>query len=370
MGESQIEVRQASPEDANGIVEALRRTEGLTYFNGWMYDPESVAQAIESGRIISWIAVAPDDPRGRGGTSTVVAHGALEFADVPRSQRDSSARRTLVEYGMVFTDPRLRGGGLAQRVGAAAMEWAMRHGVDEIWMWATTRRPFAQRAIRKSGAQEMCLLLAMVPPGVNRGHADDFANAPAAAMLFVLRLGAPVESGRWFIPKQHLAALTALMSDSPVQLHTIGDAPPPAQHRQDYTGGTQSRSSSPSRTPSRGFDVEYVESLRFAVIELHRSQSNSVANIMRAVFAAAASGAQVTYLDIDPDRSDLMAMVTSFEEHGFTFAGIHPDYPTGRLRFRLQVLTCRLQPRQEISVVSERGITLLNHVWEGLPSAT
>lgn len=376
MGKALLTIRRAQPDDAEAIVHGLRRAEGLTYFHAWMYDVAAVRHAIELGRITSWIALAPEDPAGAtdatASLASVVAHGALEFVDRQASSVGPDLQQTIVEYGMVFTDPRYRGRGLAGQVGAEAMEWAIRHGVDEIWLWATTRRTYAQRAARKAGAQEMCLLLAMVPSGVNEGHHDD-DSAASAAMLFRLRLTSPVETGRWFIPSHHLTAVAEIMADSPVELRAVEHAstPPHSQraHLQaDQAGAVYASAARSDAHQPHGFAVEYVESLRFAVVDVRRADPSPVAAIIRAVFALAARGADVTYLDLDPTHPDLMALVTDFERHGFTFAGIHPDYPTGRLRFRLQVLTCLLQPQDDISVVSERGASLLAQVWAGLPS--
>ncbi len=336
-------IARATPADAAGIVRALQRSEGATYFGSWMYDPQAVAEAIASERIISWIA--------RYGPGDVIAHGALRFLartlDSPTSPGDV-APSGAIEYGMAFTDPAHRGHGLAREIGAAALGWAGEHGIPELWMWTTTVAPQAQQALVTAGAQEMCLLLAMIPAGVNRGF-DTTADEPAACMLFRLRLAAPPEHGTWFIPAAHQSLVSALLDGSPIEFRLPGPLEP---------------------APSANLEVgaEYVPELKFAVLSPGEPAYGTSAELVRRTVAAAQQGANVTYLDLDPTSAPAMALAGVMAASGFAFAGIHPNYPTGRLRYRLQAPTSILQPREHISVVSERGAALLEHVWADLPA--
>lgn len=336
-------IARATPADAAAIVRALQRSVGATYFGSWMYDPRAVAEAIAGERIISWIA--------RYGPDEVIAHGALRFLaktlNAPAPSVDVASPGA-VEYGMAFTDPAHRGHGLAREIGTAALGWAGERRIPELWMWTTTVAPQAQQALSNAGAQEMCLLLAMIPAGVNRGF-DTTADEPAACMLFRLLLAAPPEHGTWFIPAAHQSLVSALLDGSPVEIRLPRPLEP-----------------APSATPA--IDVEYAPELRFAVLSPGVPAHGAPSELVRLTVAAAQRGANVTYLDLDPTSALDMALADVMAACGFAFAGIHPHYPTGRLRYRLQAPTSILQPRGHISVVSERGAALLEHVWADLPA--
>ncbi|MCB0916400.1 MAG: GNAT family N-acetyltransferase [Actinobacteria bacterium] len=339
-----VTVRRSTPADAAAIVRALRRAEGTTYTGQWMYQSEQVARAIAEERIVSWVVP--------GQSGDVLAHGALRFLAAGHGPGTPGA----VEYGMVFTDPEHRGEGLAGRVGAEALHWAKSHRIAEVWMWATTQQPFAQAAAARAGGTEMCLLLAMVPPGANRGFDATIAE-PTAALLFVLRLEPAIETGTWYLPASTRRMVATLMAGSPVLVTPLAAATEAADHHRG-----------PDRARQAGsLSADYVSELAFQVLEVVEPSPTCVAEAVRLTFAAAARGCHVTYLDLDPTSAAAMGLAEQFEEVGFAFAGIHPKYPEGRLRYRMQAVTSRLQPRESIAVATERGRTLVDQVWATLP---
>lgn len=338
-----LDVRRATATDAAGVVAALRRAEGGSHFDPRFYDVVALAQAWRARSLRSWIAV--------DGEGTIRGHGALSFGAA--AQRSTGG--DVVEYGHAFTDPEFRHRGAAAAVGAAALTWAAEHDVAEIYAWALTVRPYAQLALRAAGAEEICLLLAMSPAGVNRGFDRDIA-APVAAMLYVLRLQVDTGPRTWHLPEPHRAVVAELMSGTSVAAKPLAT-----------TRTAETRVSPTLERPVEGLTTEYVARLRFGVIDVAAPYPEVQADIAAAHEAFVAAGANVTYLDLDPTDPRAMALVEPLSCQGFAFAGIHPNYITGQLRFRLQRLACAVQPRDTIATISARGAALLDHVWATLP---
>lgn len=341
-----LHVTRATPSDAEAVVAALRRAEGATHFDPRFYDATSLANAWQTKRLRSWIAVEPD--------GTVRGHAALAFGEAQR-QLSHDRSGAVVEYGHAFTDPEFRHQGLAASIGGCALDWAARNEVAEVYSWALTLRPYAQLGLLAAGAQEICLLLAMSPSGVNRGYRGDI-SAPIAAMLVVLRLRVDTAPSTWFIPETHRAIVQDLMGGTSVHV-----APLPADPAVPVDPAL------PGAGLTRSLTTEYVDRLSFGVIDVPAAYHGVMDDIAAADGRFAESGANVTYLDFDPTQADCMAMVDPLLARGFAFAGIHPNYVTGQLRFRLQRLHCALQPRASITTVSARGTALLDHVWDTLP---
>jgi GNAT superfamily N-acetyltransferase len=344
VGTAEVTVRPAEPADAPAIVAALHRAEGLSHFDTWMYDPSLVAQALHAGTIRSWVAA--------DGDGVVRAHAALILGDASRPLQRIGTGQPVLEFGLAFTDPAFRGQGLALLIGGRALAWAQQHHVGEVYSWTTTLRPFAQSALREAGAVEICLLLAMMPAGVNRGYRHDIAEA-AAAMLFVLRLGPPRRCQTWHVPEAYRPITARLTAGLGITVSGLPDATPAPD-----VGPEAADQDSP---------WQYFAPLRFGVIDVAEVQPLTVARIVGRTLALAQAGANVTYVDLPPERPEVMHLMPALAHHGFTFAGVHPHYATGELRLRLQAVTCPLQPRDTITTASDLGRDLLATTWRGLP---
>lgn len=357
-----LTVRRAHPGDAAAIVTALHRSEGASHFAHWMYQPDLVARALHSGHIRSWVAVEPGgEVRAHAalitGNSTSGSDPAAD-AGPDTDGRAGAGAGPVLEYGLAFTDPDFRGRGLALQLGAHALAWAQQHHVGDVYSWTTTLRPFAQQGLRDAGAVEICLLLAMMPPGINRGFRHDIDQA-AAAMLFVLPAGRSGNPRTWHVPAE-VQRTTALLAE-PLGITVTASSAPTGR----VAGPAPNRSSAGSA--EAGIAWSFFEPLRFGVIDLAAAPEATVAQVIRRTLALAQAGADVTYLDLSPESPEAMRMLPTLARHGFTYAGIHPDYGTGELRLRLQAVTCQLQPKATITTASERGRLLLDQVWAGLP---
>jgi N-acetylglutamate synthase-like GNAT family acetyltransferase/anti-sigma regulatory factor (Ser/Thr protein kinase) len=139
-----IEVRTATPEDGEAIAKLLYENYHLSYVHADFYRPRYLMAALESGELLSTIAVH----EGR-----VIGHHALmPLAGVPSA-----------ETGAAVVHSAYRGLGVFGRLFEHTLDAATERGLASVFGDAVTIHPFSQRAERSHGYRETALQLGMIP---------------------------------------------------------------------------------------------------------------------------------------------------------------------------------------------------------------
>ena len=139
-----IEVRAATPEDAEAIAQLLYENYHLSYVHADFYRPRYLMAALASGELLSTIAVHD----GR-----VIGHHALmPLPGVPSA-----------ETGAAVVHSAYRGLGVFGRLFEHTLDAASERGLASVFGDAVTIHPFSQRAERSHGYRETALQLGMVP---------------------------------------------------------------------------------------------------------------------------------------------------------------------------------------------------------------
>lgn len=150
-----ITVRTATPEDAEAIAQLLYENYQLSYVHGDFYRPRYLVAALESGELVSTIAVHED---------RVIGHHAL----MPRAGIPSA------ETGAAVVHSAYRGLGIFGQLFELTLEAARERGLAGIFGDAVTIHPYSQRAERSHGYHETTLQLGMVPARTSmRGFGSD-----------------------------------------------------------------------------------------------------------------------------------------------------------------------------------------------------
>ena len=142
----EIDVRLMTPADADGLVQCVFRCYGYTYPNKSMYQAAAIRRQLESGAMISVVAVAP--------SGEVVGHVACTF-DRPGD--------VIPEAGKMIVDPRYRGHHLAERLSLKRKEIATERAIPGMWSETVTNHPASQRVAIERGAAEVGLLIGVSP---------------------------------------------------------------------------------------------------------------------------------------------------------------------------------------------------------------
>jgi len=147
--EGEIDVRLMTSADADGLVQCVFRCYGYTYPNSSMYQARAIRRQLESGSMISVVAVAP--------SGEVVGHVGCTF-DRPGD--------VIPEAGKMIVDPRYRGHHLAERLSLARAEIAAQRDIPGMWSECVTNHPASQRVAIERGAAEVGLLIGSCPPNI------------------------------------------------------------------------------------------------------------------------------------------------------------------------------------------------------------
>ena len=147
--QGEIDVRLMSPGDAGGLVQCVFRCYGYTYPNPSMYQARAIRRQLESGSMISVVAIAP--------SGEVVGHVACTFA---------RPADVIPEAGKMIVDPRYRGHHLAERLSLKRNEIAAERAIPGTWSETVTNHPASQRVAIERGAAEVGLLIGYSPPSM------------------------------------------------------------------------------------------------------------------------------------------------------------------------------------------------------------
>jgi N-acetylglutamate synthase-like GNAT family acetyltransferase len=139
-----IEVRAATPEDAEAIAQLLYENYHLSYVHADFYRPRYLMATLASGGLLSTIA----EHEGR-----VIGHSAL----MPLPGVSSA------ETGAAVVHSAYRGLGVFGRLSEHTLDTAIERGLASVFGDAVTIHPFSQRAERSNGYYETALQLGMFP---------------------------------------------------------------------------------------------------------------------------------------------------------------------------------------------------------------
>ncbi|MFM8883749.1 MAG: hypothetical protein ACKOH7_02950 [Solirubrobacterales bacterium] len=142
----QVEIVDATAEDAEAISKLLYVNYGLGYGHPDFYRPLWVSEQIEAGRVVSTVA--------RLGGEVVGHHAMLREEGIEAG-----------ETGVAVVHPAYRGLGIFGRLFARTVERARGAEVPAIFGRAVTSHPYSQRAEHARGYRETALMLGSVPPG-------------------------------------------------------------------------------------------------------------------------------------------------------------------------------------------------------------
>jgi hypothetical protein len=141
-----IEVRAATPQDAEAIAQLLYESYHLSYVHADFYRPRYLMAALTSGELVSTIAVH----EGR----VIGHHAVMPLPGVPSA-----------ETGVAVVHSAYRGLGLFGRLFEYTLDTAIKRGLASVFGDAVTIHPFSQRAELSHGYRETALQLGMVPAG-------------------------------------------------------------------------------------------------------------------------------------------------------------------------------------------------------------
>jgi GNAT superfamily N-acetyltransferase len=293
-----IEVRAATPQDAEAIAQLLYENYHLSYVHADFYRPRYLMAALESGGLLSTIAVHD----GR-----VIAHGAL----MPLPGVSSA------ESGAAVVHSAYRGLGVFGRLSQHTLDTAIERGLASVFGDAVTIHPFSQRAERSNGYFETALQLGMVPAQTTmRGFGGEGPR----------RRTATIRSYRPFDEQPRPVALPAVYRELLESVYA-------------NVGLTIESRTQPAPFEGDAVAVEIDEPRSLGFLRLRRSEGEAGSALKAAVRHVRSQHVDVAYADVDLMAvADVNEATAALNELGFFAAGLVLHGLDGHDYLRLQLL--------------------------------
>jgi anti-sigma regulatory factor (Ser/Thr protein kinase)/N-acetylglutamate synthase-like GNAT family acetyltransferase len=294
-----IEVRPATPEDAEAIARLLYENYHLSYVHADFYRPRHLMAALDSGGLLSTIALH----EGR----VIGHHAVMPLPDIPSA-----------ETGAAVVDSAYRGLGVFGRLFERTLAAASERGLASVFGDAVTIHPFSQRAERSHGYRETALQLGMVPA---RTTMRGFGGEGPARRTATLRSYRPLDQRprRATLPAPYRTLLETIYAN-------VGLSVEPGVEPASVEGEVLTT------------DVDEPRSLGF--LRLGRWDGETHTALHRAVRHVLSHHVDVVYADLDlaavgEEVDDATAELNGL---GFFAAGLVLDGAGGHDHLRLQLL--------------------------------
>ena len=135
---------QARPSDAIEIAKCAYDAYKYSYIYEHIYYPDRLSQLIDSGKILSVVAVTRDKQK------SIMAHIALSFDD---------PGEITAEMGMAFTKYEYQNQGCAKKLSILLLKEAVKKGLLGLWAKAITTHVYSQKFTLDVGFKESGILL-------------------------------------------------------------------------------------------------------------------------------------------------------------------------------------------------------------------
>jgi GNAT superfamily N-acetyltransferase len=308
-----LEIRDATPADAETISQLLYGNYHLSYGHPDFYRPRWVAEQLERDLLLSSLAVLDGE---------VVGHHAVML-----EQGHASA-----ETGAAVVHPAYRGLGIFTVLGNRSLERTRALGLEALWGRAVTVHPYSQRAALARGYRETGVMLGSVPARMEmEGIAGADAGRRTASILsyrMLLRAPRPVT-----LPPRYAGELEAAYRN--IELELAGRASP--------------------ATPAEPVTASEEDSRATSTLLVSAWDEQAVVHEIRRALARQ----DVVYLDLDlVTGAATDEAVESLNDRGFFYAGLVVSGRDGHDCLRLQRLNADNIELEQIVADSDaaRGI--------------
>jgi N-acetylglutamate synthase-like GNAT family acetyltransferase len=293
-----IEVRAATPHDAEAIAQLLYENYHLSYVHADFYRPRYLMATLASGGLLSTIAVHDGQ---------VIGHGAL----MPLPGVSSA------ETGAAVVHSAYRGLGIFGRLSEHTLDTAIKRGLASVFGDAVTIHPFSQRAERSNGYYETALQLGMVPAQTTmRGFGGDGPR----------RRTATIRSYRPFDEQPRRVALPASYRELLESVYA-------------NVGLTIDARTQPAPFEGEAITAEVDEPRALGFLRLRRWQGEAGSALNGAVRHLLSRHVDVAYADVDLMAvADVNKATAELNELGFFAAGLVLHGLDGHDYLRLQLL--------------------------------
>jgi len=334
-------VRMAKPSEAIEISKCAYDAYEYSYGHEHIYYPDRLKELLESGSIISAVAITKDESK------TIMAHNALIFDN----QKDK-----IVEMGMAFTKQQYQNQGCSRKLGIFLLKEAVKRGIIGILLDCTTAHIYSQKAAFGAGARECCILLGIDPQAQSWKHFSSQSQRTSNIIAFKkVPLTSTLRHFKHkkilYVPEHHRNMIEKIYKNL----------------KEKVKFSNQKFSSIKLPETLSAIKVHTGKSYQQnATIEVLAYGSDIVQQINRTVKRLCLDRFEVIYLLLNMEDPLTASMTMEFESLGFFFAGIIPGADSGD-KLELQYLNNVLIDYNRIQLHSDFAKELLAYIKERDP---
>ncbi len=319
-----IEIRPFKETDAIKIARTIYRAYGYTYPNEDMYYPEKIADLNKSGRLIS--VVCHDKKRDE-----VVGHYALERPSLG----------CIVESGQAVVSPGYRGYHLMDKMRIILEDKAGKLRLEGIMSQPVTTHIFSQKVNANFGSLPCGFSFGLVPQKLSFRQIDNSLSQRESCMLYFKPLKPRIRT--LWLPAQHKEIIEKIYKNLGI----------------DYRKGRQTVTD----TDDKGkVQSNYYAGWGFGVIEVNELGKNNIYEIKQALYNLLFTlKADVIFLYISIEETDISALVEQVEKEKFFFCGITPSFLNGKDVIRFEYLNGSIDALK-IKILGEEAKEIFSYV--------
>ena len=327
-GQVVVDIRPMRASDVVGVARLFYRTYGYTVaYAPVVYEPERLAELVESGQHLATVAEAPD---GR-----IVGHLASEI---------QHPDATTGKIGLLAVDPLYRRHNLSMRMGFAHIARLLELGFVGQYTEAVTVHLGSQKAALRGGGHEVGLLLAAQSNELDFKGFESDANTRKAVVLFYGSFGNTPER-EVYAPPTYGEVVRRIYNEGKIA-RTVHAEYPRDVDVSDIT--TRFRLRLGHQTGLAWVYVEtyghdFLPSLQAQIDQLRMNRFEQILVVL-------------------PMADPLTQFFGSgLQEIGLSFSGIYPEYEDGDVLVLQSLNNVEVRP-EEIQVASDMGRFLLDFV--------
>lgn len=329
-------VRRAKSSETIEISRCAYDAYEYSYGHEHIYYPDRMRELIESGLIISAVAVTKDNPK------EIMAHNALIFDD----PNDKTA-----EMGMAFTKQQYQNQGCSRKLGIFLLKEAVKKGIVGILLDCTTAHIYSQKAALGAGARECCILLGIDPQAQSWKHfglqSQRVSNIIAYKKVpLTSTLNSFKRKKNIYAPEHHLSMIEKIyanLNEKPKfnhQNHAEIKLPETLSAIKVHTGKSYQQNAA---IEVKSYGVDVVQQIKRTVKQLCLDKFEAI------------------YLYLNLEDPLTAAITKEFESLGFFFAGIIPGVERGD-KLELQYLNNVKIDYDRIQLYSDFAKELLAYI--------
>jgi anti-sigma regulatory factor (Ser/Thr protein kinase) len=325
VNESDITVRLMRPDETVSLARCAYRCYGYTYASDHIYYPERSRELVQSGLMISVVAVTPQNE--------IIGHLAV-VKETPQA--------LIGESGQAIVDPRYRGNGFHKQMGFLLSSLNKEAGMVGTFGEAVTVHPYSQKSALTRGYIQTGILLGFVPASMYFKKIQGEVDLKRRPVLLMYKRLNEEPLRDVYLPSHHAGMLRRIYQHSQLRRNFVsGEVPDMPEHSQVNVNVRAEINWAFLRVVEYGQDL--VELVNFRVRELCRRRIDCI------------------YLELPLSHPAVQLYCASLEMLGFFFGGIGPEIQNGDV-LRLQYFNNAELELEDVQLASDFGKELLQYV--------